>query len=542
MLTKLAMLFPLLLLVCLLPAPTHDAPVGATYGASEATPSSQADAASSCGQDAPGMANPAAVYCRDLGYEYSMVATDEGQYGTCILPDGSQCDEWGFLQGNCGLSHSYCARQGYDLVTKSDGKNPFSRQYTVCVHDQKEIGAATDLMGLSAKAARGSLPVQQSPSPPEVGSSVGSPPPSFDWRNHDGGDWMTPVKNQGSCGSCWAFSSVGVVEAMYNIATSDPSLDLNLSEEYLVSDCLLGQDCCGGWMTTALGFIRDSGIPDEACLPYVDGFSCTCDGGTCDSNCTYSGSSVCSDATCSDRCSDWQDRLRTIDAVGGVSASQIKDSVVDKGPVTAAMGYGSAYGGYWDGDIYRCTEDSGVNHGVVIAGYDDPGGYWVIKNSWGPSWNGDGYFKIGYGECAIEQYVDYADLSIDSDGDGVPDDSDNCPSDYNPDQDDADDDGLGDACDPDADNDVFDNIVESYAGTDPLDACPDDPTDDAWPLDIDMNGDISVTGDAFKYRDRIGATPGSPAWWQRLDLDASGDISVTGDIFLYVGMIGATCT
>jgi C1A family cysteine protease len=94
--------------------------------------------------------------------------------------------------------------------------------------------------------------------------------PSFDWRSYGGQNWMTSVKNQGSCGSCWAFSAVGVVEAVYNIATGDPGLDLNLSEEYLVSDCLSGHNCCGGSMGTALSFFRDQGVPDEACLPYVD--------------------------------------------------------------------------------------------------------------------------------------------------------------------------------------------------------------------------------------------------------------------------------
>jgi branched-chain amino acid transport system substrate-binding protein len=98
------------------------------------------------------------------------------------------------------------------------------------------------------------------------------------------------------------------------------------------------------------------------------------------------------------------------------------------------------------------------------------------------------------------------------------------------------------AAQPDADDDGFDVCAEVYLGTDFLDDCPDDPSDDAWPLDIDMNGDISVTGDVFYYRGRIGATPGAPDWSQRLDLDMSGDISVTGDVFMYRGMIGVTCT
>jgi len=95
----------------------------------------------------------------------------------------------------------------------------------------------------------------------------------------------------------------------------------------------------------------------------------------------------------------------------------------------------------------------------------------------------------------------------------------------------------------DDDGDAFFTSIEQYLGTDSLDACPDViGGDDAWPLDIDMTRDISVTGDVFNYRGRIGARPGDPAWRQRLDLDRSGDISVTGDVFKYRGKIGQSCT
>jgi hypothetical protein len=208
------------------------------------------------------------------------------------------------------------------------------------------------------------------------------------------------------------------------------------------------------------------------------------------------------------------------------------------------MGYGSGYGGYWDGDIYRCANDSGANHGVVIAGYNDADGYWIVKNSWGSTWNGDGYFKVGYGECAVEQSAVYAYLvtATDSDSDGVTDPSDNCPTVPNPTQLDTDGDGLGDVCDPDDDNDGFGDVVEVYLGTDPLDACPDGPSDDAWPLDINNDGLITATSDSLNFRGRIGAVPGDPNWWQRLDLDASGNISATGDALKYRGKVGQTCT
>ncbi len=89
----------------------------------------------------------------------------------------------------------------------------------------------------------------------------------------------------------------------------------------------------------------------------------------------------------------------------------IKQYLIEKGPLSVAMGIGSSYGGHFDNGIYRCTNDSGINHGVVIVGYDETENYWIVRNSWGSSWNGDGYFKVGCGECAIESHVYYANLA-----------------------------------------------------------------------------------------------------------------------------------
>ncbi len=151
----------------------------------------------------------------------------------------------------------------------------------------------------------------------------------------------------------------------------------------------------------------------------------------------------------------------------------------------------------------------------------------------------------------------------DADGDGIYDLADNCPEDQNPNQENGDEDAWGDACDNcpatatpwyvplgDDDCDGFTTAAEDYVGTDSLDACPDGPSDDAWPLDVDMSGDVSVTGDIYNYVGRIGAVGGPPDcpgpasgdWWQRLDLDMSCDLSVTGDVYMYADRIADTCT
>jgi hypothetical protein len=186
-----------------------------------------------------------------------------------------------------------------------------------------------------------------------------------------------------------------------------------------------------------------------------------------------------------------------------------------------------------------------MNHGVIIVGYNDTGGYWIVKNSWGSSWNGDGYLKLGYGECAIGNYNLYVDVAAsapDQDGDGVPDDSDNCPTVYNPTQTDSDSDGTGDACDSDDDNDDFTDQRETYLATDQLDACSDGPSDAAWPLDMNNDTILTVPGDLLEFRGAIGSSPGQPDWSQRLDLNGDGAITIPGDILLYSGTMGQTCT
>jgi branched-chain amino acid transport system substrate-binding protein len=101
------------------------------------------------------------------------------------------------------------------------------------------------------------------------------------------------------------------------------------------------------------------------------------------------------------------------------------------------------------------------------------------------------------------------------------------------------------AAEPDADGDGFDVCAEVYLGTDFLDDCPDDLSDDAWPLDVNMDTFVTVAGDALNLRGRIGACggpPPDPNWLQRVDLNADNYITVAGDALPYRGMIGVTCT
>lgn len=97
-----------------------------------------------------GVANPAAVYCAKLGYEYKIVTSDDGgQHGVCTLSDKTECTGWNFYRGKCGQEFSYCKQQGYDL--KDLGKNEGWFEGAVCINKitKQEIGTVYNLMNMS---------------------------------------------------------------------------------------------------------------------------------------------------------------------------------------------------------------------------------------------------------------------------------------------------------------------------------------------------------------------------------------------------------
>ena len=298
------------------------------------------------------MRNPSAVYCAELGYEYEVTQdTDGGQQGICKLPRYTSCDAWDFLEGECGQEYNACAREGLRTVTQPDGDSPFSQVTAFCVDaDGREVMSAVDAVNLVEKSIGTAPPYTITHSGMSIesfapcGMQELATPSSFDWRNYDGSNWMTPIKNQGICGSCWAFAAVGVAEAAINIGYRTPNLDPDMSEQYLVTDCAVNAgDCAGGWGTSALTYIRDDGIPDEACLPYHDGESngCTYNSSGCDATmCTYCSDNECSDYHCSDRCSDWDTRLYSLARVNTLwspSKDDIKATLLAHGPLGVSI-------------------------------------------------------------------------------------------------------------------------------------------------------------------------------------------------------------
>jgi C1A family cysteine protease len=206
--------------------------------------------------------------------------------------------------------------------------------------------------------------------------------PYLDWRDRGGIDWTTPIRDQEGCGSCVAFGSIATFEAALKIQSGNPDWDIDLSEQHLFS-CGGGKCAYGWWIAPALDSLLYYGAPYESCFFYRAW-----------------------DAPCSGTCGDWPSRSHRLlnwwwvyPTIGDI------EYFLQFGPVVTAFDVYTDFF-YYTGGVYRHTwGDYEGGHSVSIVGYDNVGGYWIVKNSWGPYWGEDGWFRIGFGECNIEQTV-----------------------------------------------------------------------------------------------------------------------------------------
>jgi C1A family cysteine protease len=200
-----------------------------------------------------------------------------------------------------------------------------------------------------------------------------------DWRNKDGNNWVTPVRNQGACGSCVAFGTVATIECQARIQHGDISWSPNLSEADLFF-CGAGKKCQAGWWPIyALNYAKDQGIPDEDCFPYQD-----------------------HDMDCKP-CSDRADRILKVGNWNEIiDISQRKEWLDQRGPLVACMAVYSDFFSYKSGVYRHVTGDLAGYHCISCIGYSEKEGCWICKNSWGTSWGDQGFFKIAYGQAGID--------------------------------------------------------------------------------------------------------------------------------------------
>lgn len=207
----------------------------------------------------------------------------------------------------------------------------------------------------------------------------GDAPERVDWREKGA---VTPVKNQASCGSCWAFSTVGATEGAYFVHSGKL---VNLSEQQLVSCAhqpkyeALG--CAGGWPWSVMDYVSEVGLCTQEAYPYEG------------------KDSECRDSQCE----------IAVQSKGKVQLPQTDEkslaNAVALNPVSIVLDANSLQL-YKSGIITNCGET--INHAVLAVGYGEEDGikYWIVKNSWDVTWGEKGYFRVekdtgGMGRCGL---------------------------------------------------------------------------------------------------------------------------------------------
>jgi len=212
-------------------------------------------------------------------------------------------------------------------------------------------------------------------------------PDSIDWRTKG---VVTSVKDQGQCGSCWAFSAIASLESQHALATGNL---VSLSEQNLV-DCSQpeGNDgCSGGLMDQAFDYIRiNNGVDTEKSYPYK----------ATDQRCHFKARNV--GAT-----------LKSFVDLP-VNETALQGAVASVGPISVGIDASSWAFQFYTSGVYIDDEcsDNDLDHGVTVVGYDSLNGvpYWTVKNSWGDDWGKQGYILMARNRnnmCGITTSASY---------------------------------------------------------------------------------------------------------------------------------------
>jgi C1A family cysteine protease len=299
-----------------------------------------------------------------------------------------QIGDWTFVSDNPEQPIGASGYQIIRYIAKASGSANLHFELIKPWTQEKALDAY-DIEAVSAGSYTGNY---QAPKQQEVEEYVPSAhkssalPAAFSWLAQSK---LTPVKNQGSCGSCWAFAACGSFESVIKIKDGTTR---DLAEQWLVN-CTSGSTCAGGW------------CPDKMFKTY---------GAVYETDAPYKGK----DGTCGSY--TYHEKATNYKQIAvNPTVDQIKQAIQTYGPVWIAVCVGSNFNAYKSGVLTKA--DAGdVNHAVVLCGWDDATSSWILRNSWGTSWGeNQGYMRIKYGISQVgynATYIEYGSVTgIDGD-------------------------------------------------------------------------------------------------------------------------------
>jgi len=225
-------------------------------------------------------------------------------------------------------------------------------------------------------------------------------PESFDSRTQ-WPDCITPIRNQEHCGSCWAFSAATALSDRICIASSGKT-KVVLSPQYLVSCDKSNLGCQGGLLDRVWKYLENHGTVTDSCFSYKSG----------------DGKNV---PTCPATCDKSDEKLVNYKATVNSSkpltcATQLQKEIMSNGPVQTGFIVYDDFMHYKSGIYKHVSGKKMGGHAVRVVGWGKENGtsYWIVANSWGPTWAENGFFRIAFGECLFEAngYAGLADTSV----------------------------------------------------------------------------------------------------------------------------------
>jgi hypothetical protein len=193
---------------------------------------------------------------------------------------------------------------------------------------------------------------------------------SVDWTTKGA---VTPVKDQGQCGSCWSFSTTGSIEGAWEISSGNLK---SLSEQQFVDCDKSSMGCNGGNMNTAIAWAEKQDIATESSYPY------TATDGSCKSSFT---TAIPKGGVTG---------YKSVGSLFSKATVASLESAIDVTPVSIAIEADQSSFQHYTGGILSSGCGTNLDHGVLAVGYNTAEGYWLVKNSWGASWGDAGYIKL----------------------------------------------------------------------------------------------------------------------------------------------------